>query len=210
MTISICKSKQLQKHGFTLLEVVIALLLMSMVTLIIGIAFRLAISAWERAKNEGEQKQVILALSGLIDNQLKHIVLSVPLLQSQKKRENLPFCGNEQAVSFYTSYTPQGSPWQGLVRMTYIFDEEKQTIYLYAQVITRLKEILEQDDPLEMHLKKDMVPISRISGVSLFELKYTNKEPIDTEDMDTWEDEWNCKENQYPYGVALHLQMDKK
>jgi prepilin-type N-terminal cleavage/methylation domain-containing protein len=67
------KSKIRSRGGFTLLEVIIAITILSLIMVIIGSAFRLGIQAWGRGEKETEDGQRLRALSSLLSQQLKSI-----------------------------------------------------------------------------------------------------------------------------------------
>jgi len=57
--------------GFTLIELLVALAILSLITLIIGIGFRLGIKAWERGEKETTETQRLRTLSGFIYQNIK-------------------------------------------------------------------------------------------------------------------------------------------
>jgi len=124
-----------RQSGFTLLEILVAMILVLLVTLISTQALRLTIQAWERTEKEGDAKQIRVALPDLIHNQLESLVLSARF-QQQGQPVNLIFCGSENQMSFFSAYAPQGSESQGLMHIRYVYDKQTATLYIYQQVIT--------------------------------------------------------------------------
>ncbi|MBL7031788.1 MAG: prepilin-type N-terminal cleavage/methylation domain-containing protein [Nitrospira sp.] len=57
--------------GFTLLELMISITILSMIAVIIASVFRLGLGAWERGEEEAEAVQTMRVLSGLVFQQLK-------------------------------------------------------------------------------------------------------------------------------------------
>ncbi len=55
--------------GFTLLELLVAMSLVALVTLIAATAFRMTVQAWERGAEEGESRQIQSALPTLLEKQ---------------------------------------------------------------------------------------------------------------------------------------------
>ncbi len=199
--------------GFTLMEVVVAMVLVSMVTLIATLGFRLAVRAWERGENEGNSRQISSAIPALLEKQLDSLKKNVSF--SKGKNKVLLFSGNEKGVSFFTSYSPQGSAIQGLVRVTYIFDRAKTKLFVYEQAITRLKDIDEQEDPLSDKWNNELKPVSILDGIDNFSimfLKKTNKQ----DDKDSfanadWKTTWRDNRVQkIPAFVKLILAQGKK
>jgi prepilin-type N-terminal cleavage/methylation domain-containing protein len=196
------------KRGFTLLELLVAMVLVSMVTLIVAMALKLSIESWERGCEEGEDVQLWGAIPALMGKQLSSLVKADPF-DKAAKTGLLPFCGQEHTLSFFTSYAPQGSPWQGLLRVTYLFKEEEETLYLYEQVITNREDIREGFDPLSNKREKSLVPISQVGGITDFILSYTDQERGDPQDMDTWKKTWECLSTSLPTGLGVRLQAGR-
>jgi prepilin-type N-terminal cleavage/methylation domain-containing protein len=53
-------------RGFTLVELLVAMVLLSMVTLVVAMALRMSIKAWERGVEEGEHIQRRVAIPSLM------------------------------------------------------------------------------------------------------------------------------------------------
>ncbi len=196
------------KRGFTLLELLVAMVLVSMVTLVAAMALKLAIESWERGVEEGEDAQLGVAIPALMGKQLSSLVKTDPFDKASKARL-LPFCGQEHTLSFFTSYAPQGSPWQGLLKVTYLFKEEEETLYLYEQVITRKDDLKEEPGPLSDKWEKSLAPISQVHGITDFILTYTDQERGDPQDMDAWKETWECLSASLPTGLGVSLQAGR-
>ena len=115
--------------GFTLLELLVALALVALVTLIAATAFRLTVQAWERGSEEGESRQIQSALPALLEKQLTARVVTKVFGQAQIKPA-VYFCGGENFLSFLTAYAPQGSALQGMQRVSYRFDPGQHKFFL--------------------------------------------------------------------------------
>lgn len=196
------------KRGFTLLELLVAIALVSMVTLIVAMALKLAIESWERGCEEGESVQLCVSIPALMGKQLSSLVKAAPFDKTAKTRL-LPFCGQGHTLSFFTSYAPQGSPWQGLLRITYLFKEEEETLYLYEQVITNKEDLKKEFDPLSDRREKSLAPISQVRGITDFILTYTDQESLDPQDMDAWKETWECLSTSLPTGLGIRLQAGR-
>lgn len=182
------------------------MVLVSMVTLIVAIALKLAIDSWERGEQEGEDVQLLSALPALMERQLRSMVKTDPFHELSEKP--LPFCGRQNAVSFFTSYAPQGSPWQGLMRVTYIFEEEEKTLYLYEQVITKKEDLEEEFDPFSDIWDGSLSALSKVTGITEFHLIYSDQERQDPQNAETWKDTWKCISTNLPTGLGLKLRTE--
>ncbi|MBF0228205.1 MAG: prepilin-type N-terminal cleavage/methylation domain-containing protein [Desulfamplus sp.] len=161
--------------GFTLIEVIVAMVLVSMITLIMAFALKINLDAWERGNSEGDKFQIGVVLPNMLERQLRYIVSSAALsntdsltsdseiLQAKNSLTNsqqgiggtqlsqigavtnLKVSGNEKSLSFYTLYSPQGTPSQGLIRVAYIYDEDAKELTVYEKVIGSEDDIKDSD-----------------------------------------------------------------
>jgi len=168
----LCPSKVLsapKANGFTLLEILVALILVSMVALTVALAFKIGVGAWERGVKEGEDPQVRTIIPQLIQ---REATAAVTTNAFSGVALPLPFCGRQDSFSFFTAYAPEGSPRQGLLRVSYVFNEKEQTLALYEQTITRRDDVKDASNPLSTDWDETMAPISETKGITVFELRY--------------------------------------
>jgi general secretion pathway protein J len=105
------KNKGISHAGFTLLEVIVSLTLISLVTLVIGGAFRLGNDAWKKGEQEILATQKIRALSGLL---LQHIKSAYPYEMEIDDEDVLLFQGEKNSIMFVTTLAdpfPGGFKW---------------------------------------------------------------------------------------------------
>lgn len=88
------------KGGFTLLELILAITILSMVALIIGSGFRLGVKAWEKGEAEAQETQRLRALSGLISQNLKS---AYPYKVKVEDKEVILFEGDKNSIMFVTA-----------------------------------------------------------------------------------------------------------
>jgi len=161
--------------GFTLIEVIVAMVLVSMITLIMAFALKINLDAWERGNSEGDKLQIGVVLPNMLERQLRYIVKSASLSNTDSMTSdsenlksknsladsqkgvggtqlsqigavtNLKVSGNEKSLSFYTLYSPQGTPSQGLIRIAYIYDEDAKELTVYEKVIGSEDDIKDSD-----------------------------------------------------------------
>ena len=192
-------------RGFTLVELLVAMVLLSMVTLVVAMALKISIESWERGVEEGENIQRWVAIPSLMEKQLGALVKTDPF--DNREGKQLPFCGQEHAFSFFTSYAPQGSPWQGLLRISYLFKEEDKVLYLFEQVITRKEDLDAEFDLLSDSLGDSLKPLSQVPGITEFSLAYTGQKETDPQDTGNWQKTWECVSPSTPGGLAMNLQV---
>ncbi|MBF0467791.1 MAG: prepilin-type N-terminal cleavage/methylation domain-containing protein [Desulfamplus sp.] len=165
----------LDSHGFTLIEVLVSMILVSMITLIMAFALRVNLQAWERGIAEGDKVQIEVVLPHMLERQLRSIISNTvlagssqtfsasgqpdsslnagkapvpatnPIIQTGTMTQ-LQFSGKENMLSFYTLYSPQGTPSQGLVRVAYLYDHEAKELTVYEKVIGSQEDISESEN----------------------------------------------------------------
>jgi prepilin-type N-terminal cleavage/methylation domain-containing protein len=83
--------------GFTLVEVIISMVILSLVTLIIGSGFRLGIDAWEKGSNETNEIHKYRVLYGLISQQIKS---AYPYKMKIDEKKVVIFKGESDSIMF--------------------------------------------------------------------------------------------------------------
>ena len=199
-------------RGFTLMEVVVAMVLVSMVTLVATLGFRLAVKAWERGEAEGNSRQVATSVPALLERQLDSVAQTVSF--EKGKNKTLLFSGNENGISFFTSYAPEGSSIQGLIRVTYVFNKDKQKLAVFEKAITRFEDLDEKYNPLSDQSGSGLKPVSIIDHIDKFAIMFLKKVNKDSDkssfDNVEWEKTWDKDDHGFPSFVKLMLEQTKK
>ncbi|MBI4826876.1 MAG: prepilin-type N-terminal cleavage/methylation domain-containing protein [Nitrospirae bacterium] len=107
---------RLNPDGFTLVEILLAMTIMSIVTLIVGSVFRLGMNAWERGESETAQTQKLRILSGLISQQIKS---AYPYWMVFDGERAVIFEGESDSLMFVTVLTDADSSGFKWVRYFY-------------------------------------------------------------------------------------------
>ena len=97
--------------GFTLLELIVSMTILSLIAVIIGTGFRLGLKAWEKGDDETESVQTMRVLSGLISQQLKS---SYPYKIKIDDKNVVAFKGGPDSMIFVTTLAgpyPGGFKW---------------------------------------------------------------------------------------------------
>lgn len=158
--------------GFTLLELIIALSLLSMVTVLIGRGFHLGIDAWEKGESETTWTQRLRVLSGFMSQQLKSVY---PYRMEIDDEKVILFRGESDSVLFVTTLTD--SLYGGFKWVRYSFREET---------------LMYKEGPLP-----DKELIGKISGddeimdTNIEEIKFEYFSPDDGE----WKESWDFGED---------------
>lgn len=193
-------------RGFTLLELLVALTLVAIVTLIAATAFRLTVQAWERGSEEGESRQIQSALPTLLEKQLAARVI-MPVFGQAKVNPATYFCGGENSLSFITAYAPQGSMLQGMLWVRYQYDPSLKTLFIYQQSLTRLEDLDIAAGGLGSKKAAPGLPVSQIQEISDFRLAYATEFMYDPDDTRQWLSNWDCGADSVgvPFGLMLKM-----
>jgi prepilin-type N-terminal cleavage/methylation domain-containing protein len=136
--------------GFTLLELMLSVTLLSFVALIIGSGFHLGIKAWEKGEAETLETQRLRILSGLISQQLKS-VYPYKTKTEDEDDEFVIFEGDENSLLFATTHVAPSSGGFRWVR--YAYDDGKLT---FTEGILPDKKFLDKIDEDEEVIDSDI------------------------------------------------------
>lgn len=167
--------------GFTLIELILALLILSMIALIIGGVFRLGIDAWERGEEETVETQRLRALSGLIYQNLKS---AYPYEMKIDGEKIVIFEGEKNSIMFVTAIadsTTGGFKW---VRYSY-----NDRLFTLSEGILPDKEFLDKISQNEEIIDSDI-------GEVKFEYLSSSE--------DQWKESWSLGE-QLPSAVRVKI-----
>jgi len=198
-----------RSRGFTLIEVLVSMVLVSMVTLIIALALRISLNAWERGEDEGETAQIYTALPSLLEKQMQAAVRTMSF--EGASHSDLPFYSEQNMFSFFTLFSPMGTPWQGLVKIVYKYDEIDQVLEIYENRINVQEDIKE--------ITSDDSPASEIAGVIRFSIRFLTetelKKDFNTRDFyfsdSSFQEKWEERNKDLPAYIELDFALaDKK
>lgn len=157
--------------GFTLFELVIAITLLSLVTLLIGSGFRLGLRAWEQGESETEWTQRFRVLTGLLSQQIKS---AYPYEVEVDDKKVVAFSGESDSIVFVTTLTD--SSYGGFKWVRYSF---KDGTLFYKEGLLPDKEFLEKISGDE-----------EVIDSNIKEIALTYFSP----DEDEWKDSWDFGE----------------
>jgi len=191
-------------RGFTLIEVLVSMVLVSMVTLIITMALRISLNAWERGQGEGENSQVAVALPSLMEKQLMAVTNPSSLINGLDL-SGTGFLKQDNRLAFFTRYSPEGSPWQGVMHITYVYDDISEKLEIFEKRITQPDDMTDSEE--------SETPASIIRGIKTFNvgiLSDTKKHPTLDEDgfylsSSLFQESWDERSKKLPGGVRLEF-----
>ena len=171
------KSKDYQ--GFTLLELLIAVTIFSIVSIAIYSSFSVGIRAWRKAEESYKVRQEARHALEDIGYELRTAVNFTPV----------PFEGSSDCVSFSRVLKSSNKYSEGIFKITYTFDAEAKSLYYILQTY---QESVQEESGIKSILT---------SGISGFQLKYAY---LDGEEV-IWRDDWQSDEIDVPFGVKVSL-----
>ncbi len=125
------------QKGFTLLELLISMTLVAIVVVILSMALRSGINAYTRSKEYNRFYLPQTSLYGLLWRQLEAVVSpSDPKLSSYSRLR-----GRTDALSFITTYVPQGTSVGGIFQVVYLFDKDNNRLIYGQKIITSRTDI---------------------------------------------------------------------
>jgi hypothetical protein len=92
------------------------------------------------------------------------------------------------------------------MRVSYVFNEEEQTLLLYAQTITRRDDVQDASNPVSEGWDETIAPISATKGISVFELRYAAAVEEGLQKGPDWKETWDCEGTQWPDMLQLRFQ----
>ncbi|WP_298718569.1 prepilin-type N-terminal cleavage/methylation domain-containing protein [uncultured Oceanisphaera sp.] len=200
-----------RQHGFTLLELVVSLTLLTLLSGLMFGGFRLAGKAWEtvgeRNADISEQVQLQRFLRNLLEQAEEREV------QNQQQAPLLPFQGTQHSLIFLAPQprrlgSSAGPAWFYLALDQ--SDPEHPVLSLKSQPLTSETEPQEQTPPLGWYQLLDdfrqpkLIPPLLELEITSFSLQYL---PAEEHNTPVWQPEW-LEQNQLPALIRLQLDSD--
>ena len=173
-----------RSSGFTLVELIIALVILSFVMMLCASGFRFGTRVWDRVNVQSEQIDTLQAVQGFLRRSISHSITKDRLLDDLQQQENPQqfveglFIGNSNRIKF-VSYTPK-----------YGVDDY---LYHYELTVDRQASILSLSYyPYNIKLNDNasIQSLAVIDGVKDIEIKYFSGY-IDEQTSDSWLSKWD-------------------
>ncbi|MBU1053889.1 MAG: prepilin-type N-terminal cleavage/methylation domain-containing protein [Proteobacteria bacterium] len=169
------------KNGFTLMELMISVTILSLIAVIIGGSIRLGTRAWEKGEAEIETSQVLRILFERMNQKIKSIY---PYQIEKDGKTLVAFQGNFETVWFVTSSV--GRVGKNMNWISYSFKNDELTM---NEGILPDKELLDKTSEEGELLDSD------INSLSFEYFSFKTKE---------WKDSWELQE-QLPSAIRITL-----
>lgn len=206
--------------GFTLLELLIAITLTSVIIVILSFGLRIGIRAWERGKEQNTGLVMKTAFEGMLGRQLRALATS-SMAQGQAMSLNA-FLGDSYQLMFVTTYISQGYMTGGFLQVIYSYDPDAKRFYYCQRLLTRPEQLQETLPQAIAELDADKLEelgweINELDGIPPVQFTYlegqshplglTNDNTKSAIMPDEWAEKW--EQNTAPRAVAL-LWLDEK
>ena len=199
-----------RESGFTLLEVLVSITLIAVLVVVLSMALRSGINAYTRARNFNASFFPESALEGLLFRQLEAVVAP--------GRGDLSgfffFEGEEDKISFVTTYGPQGVGRGGIWKVVYWLNESENRLY-YAQRPLMKRQDARKDLPDRFYdLSKEELNrkgwlVASLKGVKGLYFSYRHVSSRGEEEPGKWPEEFR-KRRALPVDVAISVDFGKK
>ncbi|MEJ5347081.1 MAG: prepilin-type N-terminal cleavage/methylation domain-containing protein [Desulfosoma sp.] len=186
--------------GFTLVEVLVAMVLTAMVITLLATALRSGLLSWSKLGPESQADIFAHAVPVSLGRYLEYTPTEATPWKGEQG-QLFPLCGDRHGIAFYSTYGPSGSNRQGLRLIGYLYDPSRRILEVYDL------ELYEKEDQATdwvvlaetlLNGRQDLgPPMSRYGDVTAFEVAYAELSPSDASGRELqWKDQWPCKEVQ--------------
>ncbi len=160
-------------RGFTLLEILVSMTLMAVLVVILSMALRSGINAYNRVISLNKSFFPKAAFEGLLYRQLEAVVRPG---QGDLATFFL-FEGEGDKLLFVTTYGPQGIGRGGLLKVVYWLNETEEKLYYAQKVVVTRKEVSEElpdrfYDLSKEELNKKGWTVAALEGVKAIYFSY--------------------------------------
>lgn len=190
--------------GFTLLELIVSITLISFIVLILSMAMRSGLRAYERAKGLSDDVILKTSITNLLDRQLRMIVS----MKNPNTKAFFRLNGDAHSIVFTTTSGPLGARGGGLLLVSYNFNQDKKVLTYCQKIVTRPIDI--KENPPEELSEENLLEVKKegwdCAFVNHFEelaFKYTSKKAVT--DIEFWDEEWTAK-RALPVAIAIGIE----
>lgn len=197
--------------GFTLLELVISITLISIIIVILSMSIRTGLRAYMRGREANRYIVTVSAIRGLLSRQ---IIMAVrPGTGNLEKY--FRFRGEKDELVFVTTHVPMGAQAAGIFLVAYRFQDGEDFMVYGQRIVTSVKDI-RQEFPGRIslsdikNLRKDGWDVSIIPGIKSVSFSYLGRDgEMEVDSVDNWPSAWN-RDQKLPRAVGLILEFQNK
>jgi prepilin-type N-terminal cleavage/methylation domain-containing protein len=199
--------------GFTLLELLVSMTIVSLLATTVLFGWRIASSAWQKANTHLERSRMVLAANQLLQDQMSSML---PYRARTADGVPMPFFqGDAKSAQFITRYSIHGRASSGLYRVEYqIVEENDSSKLLLNEAPVRSREELGslisgvEEVPGGMILKlaafeRGGETVTLLDGVK--ECRFEYYDPVAPSAGGGWKETWIKTSLELPHGMAIRL-----
>lgn len=182
-----------KSKGFTLLEVLVTLTILTMLLGVIFGCLHIGIRAWEKGEEIAEQNQEMRIVMDLISQQIRSIY---PYRFREGNIESLAFKGDDDSIRFISTMGATSRGAVGLTFVSYFIDPSYGLMLCEKRIFDR--KTFED----EWNMEEDAIPFSSLVSEIAFEYEGEDEEGSE---------EWDAnKEGGFPHTVRVSLRYKEK
>jgi general secretion pathway protein J len=183
-------------QGFTLIEVLLAMTLMSIMMVLLFASLKICAQSWEQGEKKINEVNDVAAVVNFFQ---RHLIIAKPLWNDFTKEERMfAFQGKKQAVQFVSAF-PASAGRTGLQLISVALQREHREQVLQVT----LTPFFPLTDDEAWSEEKEVL----ITGVRDFSLAYFGPEDGQTENR--WQDEWLERDRQ-PKLVKIRIDLENE
>lgn len=197
-----------KSRGFTLLELVISITLISIIVVILSMSIRTGLRAYMRGREANRHIVTASAIRGLLGRQL--IMAVMPGTGNLGKY--FRFRGERDRLVLVTTHVPMGAGSAGIFLVTYRFQSADDSIIYGQRIVTSPKDVRKEFPGRAgrsdiKRLREEGWDISVIPGISSVAFSYLGRDgELDINSVDNWPSAWN-RDKKLPRAVGLILEF---
>lgn len=190
--------------GFTLIEVLIAMTLLSVMVVLLFGSLKISADSWYKGENKIAQVNEFAIVYNFFQ---QHVAVAKPLLNDFEKSDlqaQLAFQGKKQSLKFVSSF-PASVGRAGLQLFSIDLKKEEKNEQVIKVTITPF---FPMEEASEEDKKEEVVLLKHVSD---FSLSYFGSDDGTNNDMSnaTWHDEWLEKPAQ-PRLIKINIKLDNE
>ena len=203
------------ERGFTLLELLVSITIVSLLTVSIVFSWRIATTAWSRSSELVEEQRQVAAVQALLRKQVAAISAYAPF--SREWRGIVFFQGEQQVARFLSRYSLENRTRSGLYLVEYLITEEtdgtkqllmNETALHNPEELRRFITGVEQSatGPIQQFLPIERSPKTRVLLTDLEDAHLEYYRPAtQLQESGEWVEQWLTARGELPRGIAFRL-----
>jgi general secretion pathway protein J len=189
-------------HGFTLLELLISLSILSVVVVLIMGTFRIGIRAWEKGEADIDAQQSYRAALDRLSQQIASVCVRKI---NEGGRKSYYLNGTSTEMRFFSEVALVPHNEAGLTYVHYRIEEKQQGLELltvYETAFDWLGEDEEIEQPKEEQFLALMAPV--------FSMRFSYLNQDEENDDNQWQDNWEPDEMRPQFPLAIKIEITTK